>query len=1021
MNVSKPHPSLFFLTALGAALVGFSGPGPAQNLLQNIAPEKVVIGDSPPLEFIPAPPLTFFFSGPKRNRLLCTDGSPRGTRSINSGAFTKGVSNRAEGIFWKGLFLFQGFDFFSGWELRRAKPAQSTSFLVLDLNPKKNSFQFPLSSFPRGFVSSKTAVFFHADTPLGDVLFRTDGTTQGTIALHVSKGKLSGLSMLGQKVFFYEQVPSTGKSFFGISDGTLAGTSRFTAPQGVGRGRSGRSFAVLGTQLFFVAKAQGKGSELWVSDGTSVGTKLLKDLWPGAPASKPDQLQVLGKRLFFAAQGPGVGRELWVSDGTAKGTHLFKDLNPGASADGAPTHLVAWGARLVFSAVSAGEGREPWISDGTVKGTRPLADLQGGRPSSNPRAFVPLGKLLYFYASPKARQLALYRSDGTTAGTRLFFNLGLEPKSFETAPLGRVGTKLLFSNRDPLHGEECWVSDGTAKGTQLLIDVLPNKKLPVGSVPRFFSRLGDHCYFTAKVPGKAVQLWTSDGTPKGTVALPVFPLNGSIYPTPSRLLFVQSGPQGQDLMAFDPTTARSSLVHAFGKGIWPLYPFGKRLLFYVGDPSQGRRLWVSDGSPKGTRLFAPLPARPGDSFSEPIPLDAEGKKVIVFGPYSSQGSSSVQVWVSDGTKAGTRVLSTFAPFQPIRFLGLLSQRRVGKDLFLLLHQQEGSQNKMSLWRTDGTPKGTLALTLFDSPSTPSELVDLGGKLFFGAFQKKTGGELWTTDGTPKGTQLFMDLEPGAGSSFPRSLRRIGKRILFFAQTRSKGLALYATDGSRKGTQVLKILKNGPTTGFGNPPSLHPIGSRYLAFTGNSGGAGFRFWISDGTPKGTKPKSPILKNNQTGALNASLLFQGRLFFSWAHLFYGEEPWVWFPGASAQAFGFGCQPGNTPLSLQAQDPVLGKPFSMSGTLDPSFPFGILLLGLPPKLPLHLPLEGDCRLYLDPGKPLLSLPLRAVGKPWTLSTNLPNLPALLGLVLDSQVLQPLPGGKLASSNPVELVLGF
>ena len=54
--------------------------------------------------------------------------------------------------------------------------------------------------------------------------------------------------------------------------------------------------------------------------------RLVKNINPKA-SSKPENLFAVGNTLFFAAEGDDrTDTELWASDGTALGTRLVKDL-----------------------------------------------------------------------------------------------------------------------------------------------------------------------------------------------------------------------------------------------------------------------------------------------------------------------------------------------------------------------------------------------------------------------------------------------------------------------------------------------------------------------------------------------------------------------------------------------------------------------------------------------------------------------------------------------------------------------
>jgi len=66
--------------------------------------------------------------------------------------------------------------------------------------------------------------------------------------------------------------------------------------------------------LFFPGSVPGIGDELWMTDGTSKGTRLVEDLVPGPNSSYPTHFTVAGDRLFFSAETPELDRELFAVD-----------------------------------------------------------------------------------------------------------------------------------------------------------------------------------------------------------------------------------------------------------------------------------------------------------------------------------------------------------------------------------------------------------------------------------------------------------------------------------------------------------------------------------------------------------------------------------------------------------------------------------------------------------------------------------------------------------------------------------
>src|SRR5262245_19489238 len=90
----------------------------------------------------------------------------------------------------------------------------------------------------------------------------------------------------------------------------------------------GLQWVSLGDLAVFATYDPVHGVELWKSDGTAAGTRLLADICPGVCPSQPAPLTVVGSTVFFGADDGVHGRALWKSDGTAEGTILVREISP---------------------------------------------------------------------------------------------------------------------------------------------------------------------------------------------------------------------------------------------------------------------------------------------------------------------------------------------------------------------------------------------------------------------------------------------------------------------------------------------------------------------------------------------------------------------------------------------------------------------------------------------------------------------------------------------------------------------
>lgn len=316
-------------------------------------------------------------------------------------------------------------------------------------------------------------------------LMSTDGTAAGTTSFDVPRivlqeGCHARFDDALLTVSELDRSPLASGVFH--TDGTAAGSfnlvelegADFAFPQCLALQRS---FAVLGGQLFFTGSldinAATREYELLRYDGDRVTQVANIDAGPGS--SRPLHFAVLGDRVLFSADDGLRGRELWQTDGTAQGTRLLLDIVPGAQGS-QPEQLRRVGDRVLFSARTAAEGRELWVTDGTAAGTQLLRDIAPGVASSIPDTDTASGltisdvRLVQDVAGTRALVRAVappgspdfgcpvFVSDGTAAGTRCAQDrdtpLPIAPLSPASAARFLPGGMVVFIGANQATGEE---------------------------------------------------------------------------------------------------------------------------------------------------------------------------------------------------------------------------------------------------------------------------------------------------------------------------------------------------------------------------------------------------------------------------------------------------------------------------------------------------------------------------------------------------------------------------------------
>ena len=159
-------------------------------------------------------------------------------------------------------------------------------------------------------------------------------------------------------LFFVAENATTGRELYRLNKGGV--TPQLVKDIVVGAGSSNINYInkIAENKIVFVAEEGSAGEEFWISDGTTSGTNLIKNLFSNY-SSNISQVTNVANKVFFVAEDSTIGTELFVTDGTASGTKVVKDINLGSESS-FPQSLKNINGTLFFSAYTNQIGYEPY-------------------------------------------------------------------------------------------------------------------------------------------------------------------------------------------------------------------------------------------------------------------------------------------------------------------------------------------------------------------------------------------------------------------------------------------------------------------------------------------------------------------------------------------------------------------------------------------------------------------------------------------------------------------------------------
>jgi len=515
------------------------------------------------------------------------------------------------------------------------------------------------------------------------------------------------------------------------------------------------------------------------------------------------------------------------------------DLSPGSPG---PENFLVEQGKLFFLAGRGGSDLEPWVSDGTAVGTQQLADLCPGSCAFPVRWLAGLGGAAFFGASPapSSPNRQLWRSDGTRAGTIALTDSSVSLIPGADASAAAVAHGLLFFEACTAAGPGCslWESDGSPAGTQ------PVPNYGGGALGSNPLAAGNRVY----VATQAGEVWVSDGTAGGTAPLAGLPVPFSLIDAAvaqDRIFFVGAG----GIWVAGPNGGAARKVPQ----VAPIHPgaslvtVGRHAYFVVRDTSGVPQLWVTDGTAAGTARVSSFTADEAQQFplvGGALAVAEVAGRVLFMS--SSVDQASRRLWAVSGPSGTMVQLADVSPLSPLAALP-------GRAFYVTSSAHGENGNEYDLWSTEGSAGSGALLARGIVCAGCGDFVGLtvlDGAAFFGV-DDGTGVQLWRSDGTARGTGRFTDLPetPGFQVQVP-NLALLGGDLFFAASDPSvpASLQLWKSNGSPGGTEEVALIAR--TEASSTPINLTPLGGQLLfsAYDGRNR----QLWQSAGTAASTSP-------------------------------------------------------------------------------------------------------------------------------------------------------------------------
>lgn len=777
-------------------------------------------------------------------------------------------------IEYNGLLYFVANDGINGKELWVTNGNSMGTNLISNTN----------ADYFNDFHQSNGLLFFTTSKGYLKELWRTDGSQAGTIRLDSAIASYE-ISSLNNQLYFQK-----GGSLWG-SDGTIAGTQSLKTINNNSNPNI-RKYIQFNNQLFFYADDGINGDELWTTDGTANGTSLFKDIQTGLGSSYAEgerNFSIYNNHLYFTADDGIHGPELWVTDGTTAGTQLFKDLLPGINGAN-PQELAVCNNRLLF--FNRGEynviDAQIWSTDGDSNNVQSIHLIHSDS-WNEAIQLTSIGHSAFFFSgndSISVTDFGIWTTDGTSNNTHLINNVLLNFELYNPHPapeltilndkvyymlsnngLWQADTSALvfvdsfykntlftnfinlytyqneiyfgWNNSDSINGLEPHKIDPITGNWNLLQNI--NNQNSASNFSPMMTSLNGKLYF-----GVNQFLWESEGQANNT---------NTIYESTTYLPW-STAPCSPYIL----NAANNNIIFSCGGYIhgFDLGSLQKRSLGYF---SYEHKMYEYDGyhyfggayglertngvssnqvfNPSNTQMFG---------FNRISEITNSNQQLFFYMQYLTENNGNFSdkkgIWVSDGLNQNEKLIEFCSDCEWNDTIpsGSYNFTEFQRNTFFSL---QGTDYGTELWVTNGDVSGTLLHTDFGSGHL-SNFFNYQNRLYF-----KKDHQIWRLDHPVHQPYAFVDLDTLVECNNARNFKIFNDQLYFIATNDNGDDILWMMNGSRMSIRPL-------LTPDGNPIRTNAISiiDNYILFSNGDATHGRELWISGGYTHNTYRLSDI---------------------------------------------------------------------------------------------------------------------------------------------------------------------